>query len=820
VVGAGLGLAENVAEWKFVLEPATAKIAAKGAELHEKALIEGMKAEEAGSLAGMVKWRTVEAFTAPLRGLDWALEKVGLVAQEKRVYAPEKVDLLTTHYEDVAGAAWRFEDAVKDITEKWVMGSPAPRITSLEAPFYEVPVGFKEAGAVLKVEELPFSLYPSTIKLGGEGVEALATLTREGGGFILKGFPESPLPYASKQTLQVIFPWETAAREATGFFSAGGGAAAGGSGGAALGGGGGGGGGAALLSGLKLGSGGGGGIGIPGVTLKTLETVKPLPAFFPTAPAAFAQVSKEEAKLEGGSFALQKVEVEEKVGGSAAPFSLEIRLPELKLQLPEILRSAPLSALEPPRSVFLNVEAAAKAVAGKPTGKPAEAQREEAAPAGSAAEPALPDPARIWWQQVQAILSAPPIAPLLARSKAPAQQPTEKPEEGAAPVPGAAPIAPAPLPASAPVEAREETPVVEHVLSKVEETGSKIAAPKLEAPAPLPIPIAPALIESGSVAAQAALEAVPKVEAVEKVEEAGVISPILEAVAAPLHLAAPAVPQVLTVEKPAGGAASALPSAALEVEKQLSPAFPVAPSLTSLLAEQAAKSEIVPVELKVEEKVKSSSGAPAALVPLPEPKLEPPKSAPLPSTVEAAVAKKATLTAPFSALSPVEAQRAGEKAASALSVLTVPRLSQALAAPSPMPPPAAGEGGGKQPKMPFFTPPPSSAIYKAPEWRMGEYWRVDWFAKGLKLDLGFGQISRLLATQKKAKAAEVKEAARAKAPESKLEAERKRGERKSARKRVKARQVDWFKAGLLGEKPSRRARKTKASRKKKAGGRA
>ena len=127
----------------------------------------------------------------------WNTLSQATTARTVKVYAPEEAKLYTVQYKDVAGAAWKLEEATKDITEKWVMGSPAPRITSLEAPFYKVPVGLKEHGAMMKFGELPFSLYPSTLKLGGEGVEALAAFTRESGGFLLKGFPESPLPLAS-----------------------------------------------------------------------------------------------------------------------------------------------------------------------------------------------------------------------------------------------------------------------------------------------------------------------------------------------------------------------------------------------------------------------------------------------------------------------------------------------------------------------------------------------------------------------------------------------------------------------------------------------
>ena len=391
-----------------------------------------------------------------------------------KVYAPEKVDLYTVQYKDIAGAAWRFEDAMKDITEKWVMGSPAPRITSLETPFYKVPVGLKEAGAMVKAGELPFSLQPSLVKMGDKSFEALAAFTREGGAFLLKGFPESPLPLASEKTLKVIFPWEMAkaGEAASSVLSTGGGAAAGG-------------GGAGLLSSLKLSLGGG---GVPGVTLKTITAAKPLPIAFPAIPS-LTQAPKLEQKLEGKSIALPEIKLEEKAKGSAAPF------------------------------------------------------------------------------------------------------------------------------------------------------------------------------------------------------------------------------------------------------------------ITS--------------------------------IPLPKPKLEPPKSIPFPSVSVKTVGKSVAGAVSFPALSPAEAEHMGEKAAAALSVLAVPRLTQAHAATSPTPPSATGEGGGKLPGLPYFSPPASSMIYRTPQWRLGEYWRVDWFAKGLKLDFKLGKLAKSLAP----KNVKVKQVDWLK-PKAKPKPKRKvaRGKRKSKRK--------------------------------------
>jgi len=250
---------ENVAEWKYLLGPAMAKVA---------------------SLAGA--------------GLERALEKTGLVTYEKRVYAPEKVEVITAQQGGAGAAAWKLGKPATDITEKWVMGSPAPRVATPEAPYYKVPVGLKEAGAALKVGELPFSLHPSSVSLYGGGAEAHALLTREGGAVVLKGLPEATLPYAGKQTLSVIFPWEKPV----------GGAGFGGtatplvrlpppSGGAAAavptGGG-------ALLSLEKLSTALGGG-GVPGATLETVARVAPLPVTLPVLPSS-PQAQKQEAGTE------------------------------------------------------------------------------------------------------------------------------------------------------------------------------------------------------------------------------------------------------------------------------------------------------------------------------------------------------------------------------------------------------------------------------------------------------------------------------------------------------------------------------------------
>jgi len=297
VAGAGLGLTESAMEWKFVITPALVKGAAKGAQIHELALREYAKASEAGKLSEMIKWRTVEAFTTPMRGLDWALRKAGIVTAEKRVYAPEELRVKTVEYGGVSGVAWQLEEkSMVDITRKWVEGSPAPRVTSLETPFFRVEAGLKGKGFAWKVLEAPFSLHPSMVKAGGKESEIVAVLSRKGGAFLVKGQP-TPLPYGGEQTLKVIFPWERVAAKGVGVASgaAGGAKDVGGE----------------LLSGLKTVSKLGG--GVPGVALKTLETVKTVPLSLP----ALSTVQKQEVK----ALPLE-VKVESK---TAAPAKVELK---------------------------------------------------------------------------------------------------------------------------------------------------------------------------------------------------------------------------------------------------------------------------------------------------------------------------------------------------------------------------------------------------------------------------------------------------------------------------------------------------------------
>jgi hypothetical protein len=115
------------------------------------------------------------------------------------------------------------------------------------------------------------------------------------------------------------------------------------------------------------------------------------------------------------------------------------------------------------------------------------------------------------------------------------------------------------------------------------------------------------------------------------------------------------------------------------------------------------------------------------------------------------------------------------------------QLVEAAAAPppSPAPPtsPSATGGGekGELPGLPYFSPPASSVIYRTPEWRLGEYWRVDWFAKGLKLDFKLGKLAKAFAP-----------------------------------KPVKIKQVDWLKPKAKPRVKSKAERKAKTKKKRRS----
>jgi muconolactone delta-isomerase len=152
----------------------------------------------------------------------------------------------------------------------------------------------------------------------------------------------------------------------------------------------------------------------------------------------------------------------------------------------------------------------------------------------------------------------------------------------------------------------------------------------------------------------------------------------------------------------------------------------------------------------------------------------------------------------FAAPAVVEEQaRRQAQAVTPIQMMETPQQPSPPSTPSP-PAPSSLEWKVRLPGLPYFSPPPASVVYRTPEWRFAKYWRVDWFAEGLKLDFRLGQISRLLAAQAKKGAA------------PKLETKEEAGERK--RRRAKARQVDWFKGGLLGE--AKRAKPKKRKRRK------
>ena len=170
-----------------------------------------------------------------------------------------------------------------------------------------------------------------------------------------------------------------------------------------------------------------------------------------------------------------------------------------------------------------------------------------------------------------------------------------------------------------------------------------------------------------------------------------------------------------------------------------------------------------------------------------------------------------TLAAP--AVAEEQARRQAQ-AAAPIQMMETPQQPSPPSTPSP-PAPSSLEWRVRLPRLPYFSPPPASAVYRTPEWRFAKYWRVDWFAEGLKLDFRLGRISRLLAARAKAARVAAGRAERAKLPRRKLETKGEAGERKG--RRAEARQVDWFKGGLLGEagraKPKKRKRRRKVGAK-------
>jgi len=166
---------ENIAEWKFVIGPATSKIASWGAQLHEKALIEGLKAEEAGSLAGMIKWRTIEAFTIPLRGLNWAIQALTPKQVVEKYEVPKELELVGEK------VVWGRETLLsgKAVVKSWqeVSEEVAEALKSGE------PIGFLPVEAEGKTLKIPFAQpgWSTEYVLGGAEREAGRLFGREWG---------------------------------------------------------------------------------------------------------------------------------------------------------------------------------------------------------------------------------------------------------------------------------------------------------------------------------------------------------------------------------------------------------------------------------------------------------------------------------------------------------------------------------------------------------------------------------------------------------------------------------------------------------------
>jgi hypothetical protein len=134
----------------------------------------------------------------------------------------------------------------------------------------------------------------------------------------------------------------------------------------------------------------------------------------------------------------------------------------------------------------------------------------------------------------------------------------------------------------------------------------------------------------------------------------------------------------------------------------------------------------------------------------------------------------------------IDAAAEALKAAPALGTLAATAAIGA-AAPPPSPlstPTPEPRGGGRMPPLSLPSIPASSVIYRAPEWRLAKYWRVDWFKEGLKLDFRLGKLTKALAP----KTVKVKQVdwlkPRAK-PKPKRKDERARGKRKAGKRKRK-----------------------------------
>ena len=148
---------------------------------------------------------------------------------------------------------------------------------------------------------------------------------------------------------------------------------------------------------------------------------------------------------------------------------------------------------------------------------------------------------------------------------------------------------------------------------------------------------------------------------------------------------------------------------------------------------------IVPVKVEPETK----TGEPTFTVPIPAPSL--------PVKVETKTRGEPILKpSTYPALTPTIAPQQTPQQAplqfplQPTATVTATQPPSPPSPPSPPAPPAESELKTRVP-LPYFSPPSSTTIYKPPQWRIGEYWRVDWFAKGLKLDLGLGKLARAFA---------------------------------------------------------------------------
>jgi hypothetical protein len=316
------------------------------------------------------------------------------------------------------------------------------------------------------------------------------------------------------------------------------------------------------------------------------------------------------------------------------------------------------------------------------------------------------------------------------------------------------------------------------------------------------------------------IEAHPAVEALQlggrPMEPLTVVSPLAE-------VKVPAAPPVETM-KPIGLTLSSpifsVPVRVTETPFSLSPfVFPSIP-VTPLEKEKERKEEhplgpLFPVVVKVpvleEERIEPEFriGVPKPRIEFEEHKRESEHFQPLtlPSRFEKMEKRleERSEQLTFAGAMPSVVEEQARRQARALAPIQLLETPQQPSPPPSSPSPTGGGEKGRLPGLPHFSPPPASVVYRTPVWRLGKYWRVDWFAQGLKLDFSLGRISRLLAAQ-------AAKAPKAKLPEPKLpKLAEKAGERERA-KRQKVKQVDWFKDGLLGEPKRPKSKKRKRRR--------